>query len=190
MRVRVDHVVVVLDDEGADAAVGRVARQDLVAAIVEIGLGQVGVGLAGVGQPGGRGRLEDGRLLDAEDDGHVGAFLHERVGAGEGHFADHRVGEQPRQHVAAEAELLFQLPLQLLVLGLDGEQPQETAAPLGGKVQQLVERLHRIELQEVLIGGHQPRDLGHLGLDLVAGPFLFEQVLVGQRGQLGRRPGC
>ncbi len=139
------------------------------------------------GQPGGRGRLKNGRLLDAEDDGHVGAFLHERVGAGEGHVADHRVGKEPRQHVAAEAELLFQLPLQLLVLGLDGEKPQQTSAPLRGKIEQLVERLHGIELEEVLIGRHQPRDLGHFGLDLIAGAFLFEEVLIRQRGQLGRR---
>ena len=46
--------------------------------------------------------------------------------------ADHGIGEEFGEQFAAEAELLFQFLLYLLVLGLDRVEPQEATAPLDG----------------------------------------------------------
>ena len=79
MRVGINCVVAVADDERADAAVARVPRLHLVAAVVELGFDQVAVSLAGFGQPAIGRLLKERGLLDAEDDRDVGSFVHERI---------------------------------------------------------------------------------------------------------------
>jgi hypothetical protein len=111
VRVGIDRVVFVLDDERAHLAIVGVADVDLVTAVVELALDQTKMALADVGQPGLGGPPEQLRPLDAKDYGHVGPFDNERIGSGDRQLADHRVGEEFRERIAAQAELVFELSL-------------------------------------------------------------------------------
>ena len=107
-----------LDHERADGPVWRIACDDFVPAVVELTVDHSRVLLADLFHPTFRGQPKHVGLVQMKQQRHVGAFQHERIGPGDGHFADHRVCEQPGERPATDAELIFEFGPQPMVLGL------------------------------------------------------------------------
>ena len=93
-----------------------------------------------------------------------------------GQFRDHAVGEELCQRIAAEAKLLVEFLLHAVVLGRDAEQPQQAVAPIDGQIEQFAGGAERMEMEEVLILGHELGDVGPLRLGVSAWPAFRRAV--------------
>jgi hypothetical protein len=186
VRVRIEHVLLVLNHERAHHAIVRVVGHHLVLAVVELPVYHARVLLADLFEPS-LGRLAKRfRPLEAEDHGHVGAFRHEGIGAGDGHLADHAVFKQAGQRPPADAQLVVELLSELAIMRSNGEQANQGVAPMRREIQELVHRLDGMEMEEILVGGDQPGDVVHGRLDAVAALLLLQQLLVFERAEIRR----